>query len=30
MEVGLDFDEDEFLVLLSDRIRDEGKYAERV
>lgn len=28
-EVGLDFDEDEFLGLLNDRIRDEGKYAER-
>ncbi|POH59916.1 Gfo/Idh/MocA family protein [Arthrobacter glacialis] len=28
-EVGLDFDEDEFLRLLNDRIREEGKYAER-
>lgn len=28
-EVGLDFDEDEFLSLLNDRIREEGKYAER-
>ena len=28
-EVGLDFDEDEFLGLLNDRIREEGKYAER-
>jgi len=28
-EVGLDFDEDEFLSLLNDRIREEGKYPER-
>ncbi|WP_425862489.1 Gfo/Idh/MocA family protein [Arthrobacter sp. TWP1-1] len=28
-EVDLDFDEDEFLSLLNDRIREEGKYAER-
>lgn len=28
-EVGLDFDEDEFLELLNKRIRDEGKYPER-
>ncbi|RAN79414.1 dehydrogenase [Bacillus sp. SRB_336] len=28
-EVGLDFDEDEFLGLLNDRIREEGKYPER-
>lgn len=29
-EVGLDFDEDEFLDLLNQHIREEGKYAERV
>ncbi len=28
-EVSLDFDEDEFLRLLNDRIREEGKYSER-
>jgi predicted dehydrogenase len=28
-EVSLDFDEDEFLSLLNDRIREEGKYPER-
>lgn len=28
-EVGLDFDEDEFLELLNQRIREEGKYAEQ-
>ena len=28
-EVGLDFDEDEFLSLLNDHIRTEGKYPER-
>lgn len=28
-EVSLDFDEDEFLGLLNDRIREEGKYSER-
>lgn len=28
-EVGLDFDEDEFLSMLNDRIRTEGKYLER-
>uniref|UniRef100_UPI002587C019 Gfo/Idh/MocA family oxidoreductase n=1 Tax=Arthrobacter sp. TaxID=1667 RepID=UPI002587C019 len=28
-EVGLDFDEDEFLGLLNHRIREEGKYPER-
>ncbi len=28
-EVPLDFDEDEFLSLLNDRIREEGKYPER-
>lgn len=28
-EVGLDFDEDEYLAMLNDRIREEGKYAER-
>ena len=28
-EVGLDFDEDEFLTLLNEHIREEGKYPER-
>ncbi|MBP2413828.1 putative dehydrogenase [Arthrobacter stackebrandtii] len=28
-EVGLDFDEDEFLSMLNDRIRTEGKYPKR-
>lgn len=28
-EVDLDFDEDEYLSMLNDRIREEGKYAER-
>lgn len=28
-EVGLDFDEDKFLSMLNDRIREEGKYPER-
>ncbi|WP_269937113.1 Gfo/Idh/MocA family protein [Arthrobacter sp. HY1533] len=28
-EVGLDFDEDEYLSMLNDRIREEGKYPER-
>lgn len=28
-EVSLDFDEDEFLGMLNERIRDEGKFAER-
>lgn len=28
-EVSLDFDEDEFLGMLNDRIREEGKYSER-
>ncbi|MDQ0277016.1 putative dehydrogenase [Arthrobacter silviterrae] len=28
-EVGLDFDEDEFLALLNEHIREEGKYPER-
>ena len=28
-EVSLDFDEDEYLSMLNDRIREEGQYAER-